>query len=113
MTDIENNIAWRTEREREKERDMCKGVSNENSPVKWNYNKGKNAGSDGHVCYEVVDGAIHHSEGPIRVKEEDKVEGAVEQWHHKIRNGKIYQEVISYGAHSPMSWNKQKENKSL
>lgn len=63
------------------------------------------------MCYEVVDGAIHHSEGPIRVEEEDEVESAVEQWHHKIRNGKIYQEVISDGTHSPMSWNKSKKRR--
>jgi len=31
------------------------------------------------MCYKVVDSAIYYSEGPIRVEEEDKVEGAVEQ----------------------------------
>lgn len=31
------------------------------------------------MCYKVVDSAIHYSERPIRVEEEDKVEGAVEQ----------------------------------
>lgn len=102
----------REEKERENEKDMYKEVSNENLPVKWNYDESKNARSDGHVCYEVVDGAIHHSEGPIRVEEEDKVEGAVEQWHHKIRNGKIYQEVISYGTHSPVSWNKREKRET-
>jgi len=90
---------------------MCKEIFN-NLPVKWNYNESKNAGSNGHMCYEIVDGAIHHSEGPIRVEEKDKVEGAVEQWHHKIRNRKVYQEIISYGTHSPMSWNRsEKEEK--
>jgi len=52
---------------------------NENSPVKRYYDESENAGSDGHVCHEVVDGAIYHPEGPMRVKEEDKVESAVEQ----------------------------------
>jgi len=31
------------------------------------------------VCHEVVDSAIYHPKGPMRVKKEDKVEGAVEQ----------------------------------
>jgi len=31
------------------------------------------------VCYKVVDGTIHHSEGPIRVEEKDKVKSTVEQ----------------------------------
>lgn len=64
-----------------------KRFPDKNLPIKWNYDEGKNTGSDSHVCYEVVDSAIYYSEGPIRVEEEDKVEGAVEQWHHKIRHG--------------------------
>lgn len=58
------------------------------------------------MCYEVVDSAIYYSERPIRVEEKDKVEGAVEQWHHKICYGEIHQEVISDGTHSPMSCKK-------
>jgi len=110
MTNISNVI---TRKEDEKETDMYKEISNKNLPVKWNYDESKNTGSNGHVCYEVVDSAIHYSEGPIRVKEKDKVECAVEQWHHKIRNGKIYQEIISYCSHSPMSWNKRKKRKPI
>lgn len=85
---------------------MYEGIF-QNLPIKWNYDKSKNTGCDGHVCHKVVDGAIHGSEGPIRVEKKDKVKGAVEQWHHKIRYGEIYQEVISDGAHSAMSCNKK------
>jgi len=52
---------------------------NENSPVKRYHDESENAGSNGHVCHEVVDGTIYHSKGPMRVKKKDKVEGAVEQ----------------------------------
>lgn len=67
-----------------------KKFPDKNLPVKWNYDESKNTRSDSDVCYEVVDSAIYYSEGPIRVEEENKVEGAVEQWHHKIRHGEIH-----------------------
>lgn len=66
------------------------------------------------MCHEVVDGAIHHAEGPIRVEKEDKVEGAIEQGHHQIRHGEIHQEVVGDGAHPLMSCNthaNEKEDK--
>lgn len=82
-----------------------------NLPIQRDGNQCEHRRRHRHVGHEVVDGAVHGSERPVRVEHEDEVERTVEGRHQQVGHAQIQQEIVGHRSHPAVGcflfWNEE------